>query len=196
MTLSVVNGIPGYALPSFVTLTDNGGGNGILHFNPPAGNRGTYTLTLLATDNGDGLGSAGVQTGSYTFVVTVESPTQVPVLNYIGDQVAVIGQPFTLNLNASETDQDSLTYAVSGLPAAAHAHAGNVLRIGHAQLDADRGRHRCAPGHLHRDRYRQRYDHAAVFGIHDDPNRRPLERHGAGFPGRHRQPPRSPKGKR
>ena len=119
MTLSVENGISGYPLPSFVTLTDNGDGNGILHFNPPAANRGTYTLTLLATDNGDGLGPAGVLSGSYTFVVTVKSPTQVPVLDYIGDQVAVIGQPFTLNLTASESDQDNLTYAVSGLPAAA-----------------------------------------------------------------------------
>ena len=64
VTLSVENGIAGYALPSFVTLTDNGGGNGILHFNPPAGNRGTYTLTVLATDNGDGLGPAGVLTGT------------------------------------------------------------------------------------------------------------------------------------
>ena len=119
ITLSVKNGISGFALPSFVTLTDNGGGNGILHFNPPAGNRGTYTLTLLATDDGDGLGAAGVQTGSYTFIVTVQSATQLPVLNYIGDKVAVIGQPFALNLLASETDQDNLTYAVSGLPAAA-----------------------------------------------------------------------------
>ncbi len=34
------NGIAGYPLPSFVTLTDNGNGNGILHFNPPAGIRG------------------------------------------------------------------------------------------------------------------------------------------------------------
>ncbi len=119
VTLSVENGIPGFALPSFVTLTDNGGGNGILHFNPPAGNRGTYTLTLLATDDGDGLGPAGVQTGTYTFVVTVDSATQLPVLDYIGDQVAVIGQPFTLDVNASESDQDNLTYAVSGLPAAA-----------------------------------------------------------------------------
>ena len=57
MTLSVANGIAGYALPSFVTLTDNGDGSGILHFNPPAGNRGTYTLTVSATDNGDGLGA-------------------------------------------------------------------------------------------------------------------------------------------
>ncbi len=119
VTLSVENGIPGYPLPSFVTLTDNGNGNGILHFNPPAGNRGTYSLTLVATDNGDGLGPAGILSGTYTFVVTVNSPTQVPVLDYVGDQVAVIGQPFTLNLTASETDQDPLTYAVSGLPAAA-----------------------------------------------------------------------------
>ncbi len=144
MTLSVMNGIAGFALPGFVTLTDNGNGNGILHFNPPAGIRGTYTLTLQATDNGDGLGAAGVLTGGYTFVVTVQSPTQAPVLNYIGDQVAVIGQPFALDLLASETDQDNLTYAVTGLPSAATLTPGSFY--GSATLNwtptaADAGAH-------------------------------------------------------
>ena len=81
LTLSVQNGIAGYPLPGFVTLTDNGDGSGILHFDPPAGNRGTYTLTVSATDNGDGLGAAGVLTGSTTFIVTVQSATQLPVIN-------------------------------------------------------------------------------------------------------------------
>ena len=99
VTLSVENGIAGFALPSFVTLTDNGGGNGILHFNPPAGNRGTYTLTLLATDNGDGLGPPACRPAATRSSSPSQSATQLPVLNYIGDQVAVIGQPFTLNLH-------------------------------------------------------------------------------------------------
>ncbi len=202
VTLSVKNGIAGYALPSFVTLTDNGDGHGLLQFNPPAGNRGTYTLTVLATDNGDGLGAAGVQTGTYTFVVTVDSPTQVPVLNYIGDQVAVIGQPFTLNLNASESDQDNLTYAVSGLPADRDPDAGNFIRNGRARLDADRGRHRCAPGHVHGNRYGQRHDQSAVLDFDDDSSCRPRERHSAGFPShdghRHgcRRPNAEPAGRR
>ncbi len=144
ITLSVENGIPGYAPPTFVTLTDNGNGNGILHFNPPAGNRGTYTLTVVATDNGDGLGPAGVLSGTYSFVVTVESPTQLPVLGYLGDQVAVAAQLFTLNLNASEADQDPLTYSVSGLPPAAVLTPGTTY--GTATLDwtptaADVGAH-------------------------------------------------------
>ena len=53
-------------------------------------------MTLIATDNGDGLGPAGVLSGTYTFQVTVQSPTQVPTLGYLGDQVAIAGQPFTL----------------------------------------------------------------------------------------------------
>ena len=119
LTLSVANGLAGYALPSFVTLTDDGNGTGILQFNPPAGNRSTYTLTVSATDNGDGLGPAGVLTGSTTFIVTVTSPTQLPVIDYIGDKVAVVGQPFALTIQAAETDQDNLTFGMSGLPAAA-----------------------------------------------------------------------------
>ncbi len=119
LTLSVSNGISGYALPGFVTLTDNGNGTGVLHFNPPAGNGGTYTLTLTATDNGDGLGAAGVLTGTTSFIVTVQSPTQLPTLNSVGPRVAIAGQPFTLNLQASESDQDNLTWRVNGLPPAA-----------------------------------------------------------------------------
>ena len=119
LTLSVSNGISGYALPGFVTLTDNGNGTGVLHFNPPAGNRGTYTLTLAATDNGDGLGAAGVLTGTNTFIVTVQSSTQLPTLNYVGPRVAIAGQPFTLNLQAGESDQNNLTWSITGLPLAA-----------------------------------------------------------------------------
>ncbi len=119
VALSVENGIPGFPLPAWVTLTDNGGGNGILHFSPPAGIRQTIALTLLATDNGDGLGTAGVLTGSFTFIVTVGSATQLPVISYLGDQVALIGQPFALNLHASEIDQDNLSFTVVGLPTAA-----------------------------------------------------------------------------
>ncbi len=86
-----------------------------------------------------------MQTGSFTFVVTVKSPTQVPVLNYIGDKVAVVGQPFALNLLAEETDQDNLTFAVSGLPAAATLTPGTFY--GSATLNwtptaADAGRTR------------------------------------------------------
>ncbi len=126
VTLSVENGIPGYPLPSWVTLSDNGGGNGIFQFNPPAGNRGTYAFTLLATDNGDGLGPAGVLTSQYTFIVTVTSAIQPPALGFIGNQVALIGQPFALNLFASEPDQDNLTYTVVGLPADAVLTPGST----------------------------------------------------------------------
>ena len=124
ITLSAANGIAGYPLPDFVTLTDHGSGSGVLHFNPPAGIRGTYTLTLSATDNGDGLGAAGVLSGTYTFIVTVESPIQFPTIGYIGDKVAVVGQPFALDIHASEADQNDPTYAVSGLSAAATLTAG------------------------------------------------------------------------
>ena len=140
--LSVANGIAGYPLPGFVTLTDNGGGSGVLHFNPPAGNRGTYTLTLSATDDGDGLGAAGVHTGSYTFVVTVQSPTQLPVIDYIGNKVAVIGQPFALNIHASEADQDNLTYCRLRPARRRDPDARDLVRDRDAQLDAHRGRRR------------------------------------------------------
>jgi RHS repeat-associated protein len=119
VTLSIGNAIAGFPLPAFLSLTDNGDGTGVVHLNPPSGNRGTYALRLFATDDGDGLGTAGVQTSRYTFIVTVQSATQVPVLYPIGDKVAVIGQPFSLTIQAAESDQDNLTFAMTGLPTAA-----------------------------------------------------------------------------
>ncbi len=182
LTLSVQDGIAGYPLPGFVTLTDDGDGSGILHFDPPAGNRGTYTLTVSATDNGDGLGAAGVLTGSTTFIVTVQSATQLPVISDIGDKVAVIGRPFAPTIQAAEADQDNLTYSVSGLPAAATLTPDTFY--GTATLDwtptaADTGSYQVTftVTDTGNKTTQPSFDHA------DDRPRRPGQRHGADLPG-------------
>jgi Bacterial Ig domain len=68
LTLSTLNG---YALPSFVTFTDNGNGTALLRVAPGDGDRGDYTLTLTAADNGDGGGAGAIQSVSTSFVVSV-----------------------------------------------------------------------------------------------------------------------------
>jgi len=67
VTLSVVG------LPAFGTFVDHGDGTGQFAFTPKADDRGNYTLTLAATDNGDGDGPSAVLSGSQSFVVTVNA---------------------------------------------------------------------------------------------------------------------------
>ena len=54
---------PSPALPSGVTLQDNGNGTATLAGTPPAGSQGTYTLTITAQN------SAGTATQSFALTV-------------------------------------------------------------------------------------------------------------------------------
>src|SRR5262249_13841274 len=88
--------------------------------------RGNYSLTLRAEDDGDGGGRAEVRSATYTFVFTVSSPNDPPVLSAIRDAVAVVGQPFSLPIRASDLDQEPLTFTLTGLPTQAGLTAGTA----------------------------------------------------------------------
>src|SRR6266571_4300197 len=106
-------------LPRFGSFVDNGDGTGLFRFAPGAGDRGDYTVTLTATDNGDGEGARAVLSGSTSFVLTARSLSEAPVLDWIGDQVAVVGQTLRFAIQAHDLDQDPLTFSATGLPAGA-----------------------------------------------------------------------------
>src|SRR5208282_4586897 len=91
------------ALPSGVTLTDNGDGTATLAGTPAAGSQGTYTLTITASS------SAGTATQS--FVLTVNS---APAFTSAASASAAAGQAF------------SFTVATSGLPIPALSEAGTL----------------------------------------------------------------------
>ena len=55
-----------------------GDGTGTFRFTPGFGARADHSIRLLATDDGDGGGAAEVLTSELTFVVTVESPNEMP----------------------------------------------------------------------------------------------------------------------
>lgn len=57
--------------PSFVTVQDLGGGKGLITIAPPAGSRGSYTISLRATDNGN---PPLFDTKSFTLTVTPPGP--------------------------------------------------------------------------------------------------------------------------
>ena len=143
-------------LPSFATFIDNGDGTGTFTFAPTTDDAGNYTITLTATDNGDGGGPAAVLSTSQSFVVTVNNPNQPPHLAPIGDKVAVVGQPLQFTIHATDGDQDPLTFAALGLPGGRDAHPVFDLRRRRLHLDADRRRPRPIDGRLHGRRQRQR----------------------------------------
>jgi hypothetical protein len=89
-------GLPGLGIPSFASFTDNGDGTAVLHLTPGFGARGNHSITITARDDGDGGGPSAVLSAEHTFIVTVNSANESPVLAPIGRRVAVVGQPFLI----------------------------------------------------------------------------------------------------
>ena len=114
-TGDIIGDVP-QALPRFVTFVDNGDGTGLFTFQPGFGDRGNYTLNLFAMDNGDGGGAATILKSTETFVVQANSPSEPPVLQYIGDKVAIVGQSLQFTVRATDLDQDPLTFSATPLP--------------------------------------------------------------------------------
>ncbi len=123
---------PGFPLPDFMTLINNGDGTGLLRVAPTTGHRGSWPIILHATDDGNG-GISDPLSDSFLFVVTVESANEPPTWRFVGDTVAVVGQPLQLEVRADDIDQESLSFAVAGLPTAAVLSPGAVY--GTALLD-------------------------------------------------------------
>ncbi|MCU0870895.1 MAG: putative Ig domain-containing protein, partial [Pirellulaceae bacterium] len=119
-----LGGLPGYPLPRFATFTDRGDGTGQLQLAPGPGDRGVYSLQVAATDDGDGGGPMAVRTASWFFNVTVVSANEPPTWDFIGDQVAVIGEQATWRVRARDLDLEPLQFQLAGLPAGATLSLG------------------------------------------------------------------------
>jgi hypothetical protein len=111
-TLWATSALPGFALPDFITFTHHSlyGANFVIA--PGPGDRGNYTISLHAQDDGDGQGPGAALTVERSFVVTVESDNDPPVI---------------------QADQEPLAYTLSGLPANATLTPPAVY--GHALLE-------------------------------------------------------------
>jgi YD repeat-containing protein len=101
----------------FATLVQNPDGTYALQFAPGDGNSGNYQVTLKAADSGDEGGAAAVLTATSSFILSVPLANERPVFDYIGDKVAVAGQPLSFIVQARDPTQDALTFAGDNLPA-------------------------------------------------------------------------------
>jgi VCBS repeat-containing protein len=100
----------------FATLVQNTDGSFGLRFAPGDGDSGNYQITLQAIDNGDGGGPAAALTAQTSFILSVPVADERPVLNAIGDKVAVVGHPLSFVVQAQDPTQDALTFTGDNLP--------------------------------------------------------------------------------
>jgi len=100
------------SLPAGATLNAV---TGVFSWTPGYAQAGTYTLSFSATD--------GLAQGSQTAVITVQNVNVAPVLAPIGNKTAYIGTVFTLQLSATDADNDTLTYSATPLPPGATFNA-------------------------------------------------------------------------
>ncbi|MAE63850.1 MAG: hypothetical protein CMJ18_06215, partial [Phycisphaeraceae bacterium] len=120
--LAAINALPGFDLPAFISFDDAGGGSGTLSLAPGFGDRGDHLVTIVATDDGDVAGGGGpdmIGRAEFTFVVTVESSNEPPVIAYVGDRVGVVGQPMTFDVMVADMDEDPLAFEMEGAPVGA-----------------------------------------------------------------------------
>ena len=116
LQLSLVNDVEGYALPSFISIVDNGNGTGVVTIDPVPGNAGNYTVDLIATSPADANGPA--KSSVVAFVVNVTSLNEPPTIAPLGDVVAQPNTTVAFQVMAADTMQEPLTYTVTGFAGA------------------------------------------------------------------------------
>ena len=126
-----ISGMPRFATYTQDSSSSNGSTTGVIRFAPGANDRGDYTITVVAQDNGDGDVNQ-VLTQAKSFVLTVRSVSEAPVITAPRQVVAIVGQPLSVALLANDLDQDALTWNANGLPIGAELIA--AVQYGHATL--------------------------------------------------------------
>ncbi len=94
---------------------DNGDGTGLLRFAPVPFDRGNHVITVQVEDDGGGA-PALISRDEVSFVLTVEAPSIPPRLTIMPQAVAVVGRELVVPLDATDPDQDPLTFSADTLP--------------------------------------------------------------------------------
>ncbi|HLF95978.1 MAG TPA: CARDB domain-containing protein, partial [Methylococcaceae bacterium] len=132
-----LSGLPRFA--SYVQGDASAGqASGTIRFAPGEGDRGDYVLTVVAQDDGGG-DATQVLTQAKSFVLTVRSSSEAPVITAPRQVVAVAGQPLSVPILVQDLDQDALSYSAEGLPIGAElipqSQYGHALLIWTPSLD-------------------------------------------------------------
>ena len=115
VTLTVNN------LPSFGSVTDNGGGSWTIRFAADFSNSGSYPIEVIATDNG----TPSPLADTVSFTLTVNDINRAPVLTAITDQNMNEGETLDVGVSATDADGNNISLAVNNLPS-----FGNVIDNG------------------------------------------------------------------
>ena len=109
VTLELFSESNGFSLPSIISFVDNGDSTGRIDVGSTRQDGGNHSLTLVAAD---ALGNAS----QWSFVVSVDSPNAPPIIHGIGDRLAVVGQPISIDVMTTDRDDETLDVAFGGLP--------------------------------------------------------------------------------
>ncbi len=96
-------------LPAFATFADNSDGTGILRVSPGFEDAGEYNIVLFAHDLSTGIAADTLQ-------VRVSNVNRKPEPINPGDQRSREGDFVSMQLRASDPDEDSLTFDANSLP--------------------------------------------------------------------------------
>jgi len=75
---------------------------GTINFTPKAGQAGVYNITITATDLANSTNT--------TFQLTIESTNDPPRIDFIQPSRAPVGELFSLQVNATDPDNDTLQF--------------------------------------------------------------------------------------
>ncbi|MBF0532952.1 MAG: tandem-95 repeat protein [Candidatus Omnitrophica bacterium] len=93
-----------------------------LTWTPAAGQAGIYNITVTVKDPGN-------LSVSQSFKITVSHTNNAPILSPIASITKDDGIAFTINLSASDIDNDALTFSIAGLPNGNNATIDPVTQI-------------------------------------------------------------------
>jgi YD repeat-containing protein len=105
-------------LPDFATFADHGNGTGTIVANPALTDRGNYVITVIATDDGNG-DSQVIRIGATKFVLSALADNSPPIMDYVGDRVALVDQTLVVAVRVRDADEDPLEYDADNLPVGA-----------------------------------------------------------------------------